>query len=85
MVYDFRGVGEEVVCDCEVDEGEGADEGWGVDEGHCCWLMGSWSMGGRSCGGRGEVVCGERGEVLCGEREGVRGYCEEVESERWDV
>jgi hypothetical protein len=36
VVYDLRGVGEEVVRDGEVDEGEGADEGGGVDEGHGC-------------------------------------------------
>jgi len=35
MIHDPRGRGEEVVCRCEVDESEGADEGWGVDERHC--------------------------------------------------
>lgn len=80
MVHDLRGVGEEVVRDGEVDEGEGADEGGGVDEGHGCrgWCgrvvgaRGWWvrvvregRFGGR-CGGR----CGER----CGRVVGARGW-----------
>lgn len=47
MVHDLRGVGEEVVRDGEVDEGEGADEGGGVDEGHGCavGVAVSWERG----------------------------------------